>query len=423
MAQISFTTAVGLALKSNPKVLMAQADVDKARASLRELHDAYIPNIVAGAGVGPPSYGFPLGQPSLFNVTSQSLVFSYSQSGYIRAARASIEAATLTLKDVRESVTEDTAVTYLALDRDLQRQAALREQQGYADRLISIVQDRLDAGQDTPIGLTTAKLSAAQIRLSLLRADDETASDQARLARLIGLPAQGLSTSSSSVPTLSAPSPELTTTAFTTSPAVKSAYANARAKQEIAFGEARYLWRPQISFAAQYSYFASYNNYQNYYLNFQTNNAAVGIQITLPLFDMLHKAKAHEAAADAAHSQHEADMARDQFLDGQLRARHAAAELVTRAEIASLDQQLAQQQLDALLVQLKAGSGNLSGVQMSPEDEQNSRIAEREKFLAVLNARFEAAQAQIDLLRQTGQLEDWVKSGVQSSPSATLKPE
>ena len=32
-AQISFTTAVDLALKSNPKVLMAQADVDKALAS------------------------------------------------------------------------------------------------------------------------------------------------------------------------------------------------------------------------------------------------------------------------------------------------------------------------------------------------------------------------------------------------------
>jgi len=92
-AQISFTTAIGLALKSNPKVLMAQADVDKALAAVQQLRDAYIPSVVGGSGVGPPSYGFPLGQPSIFNITSQSLVFSYSQRDYLRAARAALDAA------------------------------------------------------------------------------------------------------------------------------------------------------------------------------------------------------------------------------------------------------------------------------------------------------------------------------------------
>ena len=415
-AQISFTTAVGLSLKSNPKVLMAQADVDKARAVLDQLRDAYIPNVVGGTGLGPPSYGFPLGQPTLFSITAQSLVFSYSQRDYIRAARAAIEAATLTLKDAREGVAGDTAVTYLALDRDLERQAVLREQQGYAERLVSIVEQRLDAGQDTAIDLTTARLSAAQIRLALLRADDETVTDQAHLARLIGLPAQGLSTSNSSVPAFTTRTADLTPSALATSPAVLSAYANARAKQETAFAEARYLWRPQISFAGQYNRFATFNNYQAYYLHFQQNNAAVGVQINVPVFDRQHKAKAREAAADAAHSLHEADMVRDQFFDTEMRARHSAAELDARAEVASLDQQLAQQQLDVLLVQLKAGSGNLSGPQMSPKDEQNFRIAERDKFLAVLNARFEAAQAQIDLLRQSGDLESWLVSQLPPSP-------
>ncbi len=39
------------------------------------------------------------------------------------------------------------------------------------------------------------------------------------------------------------------------------------------------------------------------------------------------------------------------------RLQHAAAELAARAEVATLDQQLAQQQLDVMLVQLKAGTG------------------------------------------------------------------
>jgi len=420
-AQISFSTAIGLALKSNPKVLTAQADVDKALAALQQLRDAFVPSIAGGSGVGPPSYGYPLGQPSIFNITAQSLVFSYSQHDYIRAAQAALDATRLNLKDIREGVAEDTAITYLALDRDMQRQAALQEQQSFADRLVGIVQQRLDAGQDTPIDLTSCRLTAAQIRLARLRAEDETAADQAHLGRLIGLPAQALGTTSSSVPAFPATSSDLTDTAPLTSPAVESAYAVARSKRETAFGEARYLWRPQIYFQGQYSRFAKYTNIQDYYLRFQQNNAAVGVQITVPIYDVAHRAKEREAAADAARAQHEADTLRDQFFDSRIRARHTAAELSTRAEIATLDQQLAQQQLDVMLVQLKAGSGNLSAPQMTPKDEQTARIAEREKFVALLNANFEAQQAAISVLRATGELEAWISAATQTQPGAAVQ--
>jgi outer membrane protein TolC len=429
-AQISFSTAVALALKSSPKVLMAQADVDKALAALQQLRDAFVPNIVGGSGVGPPSYGYPLGQPSIFNITSQSLVFSYSQHDYIRAAQAALDASRHSLKDIREGVAEDTAITYLALDRDMQRQAALQEQQGFSDHLVSIVQQRLDAGQDTPIDLTTCRLTAAQIRLARLRAEDETTADQAHLARLIGLPAQALGTTSSSVPPFPSTSSDLNDTTPLTSPAVESAYAVARSKRETAFGDARYLWRPQIYFEGQYSRYAKYTNLQNYYLKFQQNNAAVGVQITIPLYDTAHRAKERESAAEAARAQHEADSIRDQFFDSRIRARHTAAELSARTEIATLDQQLARQQLDIMLVQLKAGTGNLSGPQMTPKDEQTARIAEREKFVAMLNANFEAQQAAIGLLRTTGELEAWISAAtqtqaapsIQAIPAAPAKP-
>ena len=77
LAQISLSSAVDLALKNSPKVRMAEADVAKAQASLDQLRDAYIPTVEGGSGLGPPSYGFPLGTPSIFNITSHSLVFSY----------------------------------------------------------------------------------------------------------------------------------------------------------------------------------------------------------------------------------------------------------------------------------------------------------------------------------------------------------
>ncbi len=419
-AQISLTTAVDLALRSNPRVRLAEADVEKARAALSQARDVYIPSIVGGSGLG-YSYGFPVGQPSIFNFNAQSLVFNYSQRDFIRAARSGLVAANFALMDARLAVAEDTVLTYIALDRDRDRISALNQQRTFANSLVSIVQTRLDAGQDTPIDLTTSRLSAAQLRLSLLHTEDDLAIDQLRLAHLTGLPPADLSTVPNGVPKIAAPALPTDPSTPQTSPSIQAAFANAQAKREIAFGDARYLYRPQIGFGAQYSRYARYNGYDLYYLHFQQNNAEIGIQINVPLFDRGHQAKARESAADAVHAEREAEQARDQFTEGRLRISRSTLELSARAEVAALDQQLAQQQLDILLTQLS--SGNPNGPQMTPKDEQNSRIAEREKFLALLDARFQMRQAEVNLLRQTGQLESWLKSAAaQPHPNRNPSP-
>ncbi len=421
-AQITLTTAVDLALSSSPRVRSAEADVNKARAVLAETRDVYIPTLVGGSGLG-YSYGFPLGQPTIFNFQSQSLLFSYSQKDYIRAARAGLEGANLGLMDVRQAVAEDAALTHIALTRDQDRQLALRQESEFASRLVGIVNDRLAAGEDTAIGLTTAKLTAAQIHLALLRAEDDAAVDAGHLARLTGLPAAGLTTAPAKLPNVSSESESAQGMSARgsepTSPAVQAAFANARSKLQQAFGDARYIGRPQVAFAAAYSRFSNFNNYQEYYgrhdaagnqLGFQFNAAAIGIQITLPVVDAVHKARARETAADATHAQRDAEVIRDQFLDGRLRTRRSLVELAARAEVAELDQQLAQQQIDVLLVQLNAAAAGPNGAPMTPKDEQNARIAERERALALIDARYQMQQVQINLLRQTGQLEAWLKS-------------
>ena len=186
-AQISLSTAVDLALRGNPRVQGAQADVAKARAQLSQSLDAYVPSINAGAESA-SRYGYSPYPPTLFTVNGGSLVFSASQSSYIRSARAGVDAAQLALDDVRETVAEETALAYLALEHDQQREEVVGQQAGFAKTLVSIVQSRVDAGQDTAIDLTQAELTAAQLRLASLRAADETAGDRDRLARLIGLP-------------------------------------------------------------------------------------------------------------------------------------------------------------------------------------------------------------------------------------------
>jgi outer membrane protein TolC len=419
-AQISFTSAVDLALRNSPRVRMAEAEVNRARAGLAEAQDVYIPTLLASSGLG-YSYGYPLGTPTIFSFQASSLVYNFSQKDYIRSARSGLEATNFSLKDVRQQVAEDAAVTYLALARAQQRKAAMSEEAGYAEKLENIVRERLDAGQDSAMELTRARRTVLQIRLQQLQMDDEIADRNDHLLRLLGITGTELQTIPNSIPEISVvptsggPLPD--------SPAVLAAFASAKSKRELAIGDTKYTFRPQISFATQYSRFSTFNNYQLYYPAIENNFNAVGIgvQIQMPLFDAVHKAKARESVAAAASSEQDAFYARQQEAEGRIKRQHSADELRLRLELAGLDNDLARQQLDAMLIQLNAGTGNSNGPQMTPKDEQNARIQERQKYLDLLDSEFQLREIEINLLRQTGQLESWLKS-VADPPATVSNP-
>jgi outer membrane protein TolC len=415
-AQISLTTAVDLALRNSLRVRLATADVDKARAALAQAHDVYIPSIVGGSGLG-YSYGVPVSPPSAFNFTAQSLAFNTSQRDYIRASQSGLDAANLTLMDVRQQVAEDTTVTYIALDYDIERLSVMTTQQGYATRLTQIVADRLSAGQDTQVEFTRSRRTAAQLKLQRLQIEEDLDTRREHLSRLTGLPAANLITIRSSIPT--AP-PLLTAVPTYQGPGIKAAYANAQAKQEQAFGDARKLWRPEIYFVAQYNRLETFNNIAQYYVKYNPNSIGLGLQVNFPMVNSILHAKARESEADAIHARVQADIFRDQADEGRIKLSHANQELAARVELAALDRELAQNQLDALEIQLQSGSGSDSQPQMTPKDEQNARIQERQRYLDLLDADFQLRETQINLLQQNGQLEDWLKSAAQTQPSTPL---
>lgn len=414
-AQVSLSTVVDLALKNSPKVAMAQADLQKADAALRQTKDAYIPNLAAGSSLG-YSYGFPLGQPELFNFTSQGLVFDISQFSYIHAGKFGIQASLSSLLDVRQQVEADAALSYIQLDNDLQQQSVMTAEYGDAQKLGDIVQQRLDAGLDSKMDLTRAKLSGAQIHLKQLHLENEIAGLRLHLQLLTGLPGESITTDPGSIP--AAPDATAFAGAFTP-PAIQAAYANAASKRAQAAGDHRQLYWPQISFAAQYARFASFNNYQAYYGNPAApggaspdlfNNAVIGMQMTWPIFDRVRKAKADVSTAEADRAEHEADMSRNLAAEGQQKLRHAIEELSAQQDVASLDRDLAQEQMDAVNVQLTSGTGNPNAPAITPKDAQNARIAAGQKSLDLLDAVYQLRQAQLNLLRATGGLEAWIRS-------------
>jgi outer membrane protein TolC len=408
-AQVSLSTVVSLAQDYSSAVKLAKADLQKAQASLAQAQDAYIPNFVIGSTVG-YSHGFPTGQPSVGNASMQSLVFSYSQRQYLKAAHAGIDAANLSLKDAREQVTLDASTTYIELDVVQREIEAASQQAKFADDLVQIEQKRVEAGVDSDLDLWQARLKAAQLKLQRIHLENRAVTLAKQISVLTGLPVGSILPDHASIPEIPAVTAE---EAPRTLPGIEATGALARSKQLQAKGDDLSWRRPQIGFGAVYNYDSNaLNNYSTYFRNFTPNNVSFGLQISIPFFDFALRAKAKVTAAEALRSTVEAEQAQRQndvqiaTLTGSLR------ELDALAEVARLKQQIADAQLKTVLAQLEVGNGATSGPnaqpQLTPKAEQLARIDERQKYQDALDASLELAKARLNLLRALGHMDDWL---------------
>ena len=408
-AQVSLSTVVDLAQKNSSAVKLADADLQKAQAALAATHDAYIPNFVIGSNIG-YSHGFPTGQPSVGSASMQSLVLSFSQRQYIKAAHAGIDAANLSLKDAKEQVALETSTTYIELDTVNRELAAARQQETYTTKLLSIEQQRGEAGVDSDLDLLQAQLKAAQLKLQRLHLETRAATLAKQIAVETGLPVGSIIPDHGSIPEIPALTPA---DGVHTLAGIDAADDLARSKRFEARGDDLSWRRPQIGFGAIYNYDSNeLNSYSTYYKNFTPNNVSFGLQINIPFFDFALRAKAKETAAEALRATVEAEQARRQndvqivTLDGSLR------ELDAQAEVASLQQQIAAAQLKAVMAQMESGNGAGAGPnatpQVTPKAQQLALIDERQKYQDALDASLALSKARLGLLRALGHMEDWL---------------
>ena len=403
---ISFYAVVDLALRNSTQVRISAADVQHAEAGVMESVNAYKPSFSVGSSLG-YSYGFPVGQPSIYSVAANSLAYSFSQPDYIRSARAALVAAQLQLKDTRQQVILDTALDYIELSTIDQQMTALDQETGFVQKLVEIETERVDAGLDTKVELTQARLTGAQVALRRLHLVDQADLLRARLAHLTGLKAEDIISESQTIPG----APEISEpVGIEDNSAIKAAYASAKSKLYTAFGDDRQDNRPTFAFGLEYNRYAKFNNYNEYYLRFQHNNFNVGVQINLPLFDATRKAKAKGSGAEAAHATAQAEQVRDQTNEQVLQLRKNIAELNAQEQVAELQNELSQDQLDAITTQLKLGSPVVGAPGPLPKDEQGARIRERNQSVDLLQTRFQLVQARLSLLRTVGRIEDWAKT-------------
>lgn len=411
--QVSLNTVVDLAQRNSTSVRMAEADQQKALAVYSQSKDVIIPSLFVDTGLPVfPETGFTGSPPSVFTANVQSLIWGPPQKRYIDAAHLGVKAATARLNDAREQVALEASTAYIELDTVNRELDAASQQEGMGARLVLIEQQRAEAGVDSLSEVLQARLAAAQVKLRRIHLENRVKALSKQLAALTGLPEGSVTTDRASIPEI----PKITGEGAARGLAgVQAAQLLARSKQEGAKGDRELNYLPQLAFNAQYLRTTTIlNNVDNYFARpLPANNFSSGISIQLPVFDMVHRAKARESAADALRATVEAEQVSRQNDLQIAELNDSIRELDTLAEIAGLKQQIAGDQLRTVLAQLELGNGSGTGPgaqpQLTPKAEQLARIDERQKTQDALDAGFDLAKARLGLLRALGHMDDWLK--------------
>ncbi|HEX7961627.1 MAG TPA: TolC family protein [Terriglobales bacterium] len=400
---LPFKTAIELAIRNSAQMEIAVSDQNKAYFGYVEARDQFIPQIYLGSGIA-GSFGFPLGAPSIFNVSSQSLLYNPAARDFTKAAKTDFRAAQFNKDERRSQVILDAALTYAELDKLLSAVNLLQQQEGASLRVEDIVSQRIQAGIESQVEGTRAKLNTARIRLKLAEVRANIENLRIHLGALTGLPSANIETMTESIPALPAVSQEddLVTKSVESSPLYKGALETADARAFRASGEHKQL-RPAVDLVGQYALFSKYNNYEEFYRTFTRNNGAFGVQIRIPFLNRGQSAHAQQADADAVRARHEADTVKEQVSSEAIKLQRAVAQLDAAKEVARLEYQLARADTETVTAHVEAGTATL-------RDQEQARLAENDKYSAVLDATYDLEKGQMQLLRATGEIENWALS-------------
>jgi outer membrane protein TolC len=408
-AQVSFRDAIRLAVRTSPRVKAAENDLAKAQAGVSVVKDIYIPSVMVGGGAG-YAYGITLSVPTIFTINTQSLVFSFQQRDYLRAAHSDLQAAKLALDEIKQQVEEDAAITYLSLDAAQNTAEGLDEQYAVATKLAAIMQDRLRAHLESELEIKKYQRGAIQIKLARMQADDNAEDLRGHLSQLTGIPPDELNIMPETIPQISAASLPVNGAGqkFPDTPGIRAAAESDNAKAMRAKGDTQYTWRPQIGFGANYGRVSPIENVSEFYnLHGIYNTYSIGVSVQFPILDLVRKAAAKQSRLDAERSQMDFDSLRSDEIAGRHKLQRSLPELTTKAELADLDYDIAKDELQGVDAESQHDTG---APPITPKEVENARIQERQKYVEMLDAKLQARKAQITFLRLTGRLDTWLSS-------------
>jgi outer membrane protein TolC len=403
---LTLKRAVQLAMTHSTAMAQASADEQRVFASYAEARNQYVPQVVAGSGLG-ASWGFPLSlegaAPSIFNVNAQSALINPALREFVHAAREEIGAGRLQTKDQKQQVTQEVVIAYVELVKWEEMLPKVTQTYADAQKTQALIKQRVEGGVDSQTEEQKGQLTTARARLRSLQAQGAIDVLREQLGRLTGVTSSSFETVPESVPALPEikPDEDLRSKAADSSLALQAAELRARAQAFRAKGEHRSLW-PSLDFAAQYAVLARYNNYDEFYRKFERNNATVGVAIRFPFMNFSQRAHAQAADADAIHANKQVESAKNQVSQEVLKLQRSVEQLQAAQDVSQLEYELAQSNVNAVEIRMNSGTAGL-------HDEADAHTDLAEKFNALEDAKFQLLRARIGLLRATGDLDSWAQ--------------
>jgi outer membrane protein TolC len=399
---LTLKRAIEMALQNSKDIQLAKLQASVAEHASLVSKAQFLPNIYAGSGAG-YTYGIPETPggraPSIFNMTYTEQVFNEPLKGQGKELEEQARSQLIVLDDVRASVIQRTATSYLELVKVRHSLELLRAEGESADKILQITKEREGEGYELPVEVTKAELTKAQVTQRILELEGREDELEVFLRGQLGLrDEQPIEVTPEDLPgEAEQEGADLVALAMKNNSGLQLAQSDIRAKQFRLKGEKRgYL--PTLELVSVYSMLATFNNYSEFYKKFQRNNFNAGVQIQFPLFSAQTRAaiglagiNLETARATFANKQTQlnADVRQKTRL---LRERDAAK------EVARLELQLAQQNIGVLQQQYTEGKVNL-------RDIEKARLNENDKWMAFLDANFQRQQAQLDLLKTAGELD------------------
>jgi outer membrane protein len=285
---LTLRRAAERALARAPEIAVARAQVDLAAASARAAKAAFAPQAFATTTPG-YSNGLPVAVagrvPSVFGVEIHQTIYDpakRSQTFEEEARAAAVAAGLLT------SGSATARALVLAYGRNWADQIsiagareALETREAAYRRFGALGRE----GRTTPLEVERAGLEVARAKQTLLDRETEADLDRLELARLIGW------SSSDPIPIAEDPLGALPNSspgdplavARAADPQLNALEAETAALEKAMFLQKR-AWLPVVQAEGQYLRLSNYNNFDQYFVKFKSNDLAVGVSVVVPLW-------------------------------------------------------------------------------------------------------------------------------------------
>jgi outer membrane protein TolC len=290
-------------------------------------------------------------------------------------------------------------MAYLEIEKVRHSLSLLRGEQESAEKILDVTKERQGEGFELPVEITRAQLTRAQVLQKILQLEGREDELQVYLKSQLGLADhQEIEVSPDDLPgEAEQQGASLVALALENNTGLQLAESDVRAREFRLKGEKRGYF-PTLQLVGIYSVLGKYNNYVEFFNHFERNNLNAGVNVQVPIFSAKTKANIGLAqvnleAAKATLANRKSQVTADVRQKSRLVREKDAAK-----EVARLELQLAQQNVEVLQSQFGEGRVNLREL-------ERARVTENDRWMDFLDANFARQQAELELLQTAGQLD------------------